>query len=337
MTLKEIADQCGVSTATVSRVINNKENVKPETREKILKLLEKSDKSYKYMVSTEKSKTVAVIVPDINNPFYGELIKGITKVADKFNFDILLYDTHDDPEKELKYLKKASKQEINGILLMSSSKGGQYSKSNGLFEQIKIPVILLDKEIKNLPIDGVFFDDVSGIFMLAELLISEGHKNIGFLTGEKESEVTQKRLKGYKKALSEHNIPCNTEYVYYASFTETHLAYDILKNSLSNKNRPTAFISCSGLLTIALIKSINDANLTIGEDISIVSFDEVKILELLGINITSAFTDLQEMGVLGFELLNKKINKESSLTNKLTIIPSISKRGSEKILTKKKK
>lgn len=330
MTLKEIADRCGVSIATVSRVINNKGNVKSDTKEKILQLLNQSDKSYKYLVSTERNQTIAVIVPDINNPFYGELIKGISKMADKHNFDILLYDTHDDPEKEFKYLKKASKQEINGIILMTSSKSYHCEGIKALFKQIKIPIILMDREIKNLQVDGVFFDDITGVFMLTELLIEQGHKSIGILTGEKDSEVTKKRLEGYKRALSEHEIPCNPKNIYYTSFTETHFAYDILENVLNSKNRPTAIISCSGLLTIALIKSINEAGLEIGKDISIVSFDDVKILQLLGIKITAAFTDLQEMGKAGFDLLYKKINKSSSLTNKLTIIPTIIKRGSEK-------
>ena len=156
MTLKEIADKCGVSTATVSRVINQKGNVKPDTKEKILHYLGENEKNYKYFSSNEKNDTIAVIIPDIHSPFYSEIIKGITQIANKYDFDILLYDTHDDPKKELKYLKKATDQSVNGIIFMGSSKSSENDALKELFSHVKTPVILMDKEIKNLQFDGYF-------------------------------------------------------------------------------------------------------------------------------------------------------------------------------------
>lgn len=333
MTLKEIANKCQVSVATVSRVINNKGNVSYNTQEKILHFLNENEKNYKYFSSNEKNDTIAIIIPNIHNSFYSEIVKGITYTANKYNFDILLYDTNDELKKELKYLKKAVEQKVNGIIFMSSSKGDENDELKKLFLQIKIPIILMDKEIKNLQFDGIFLDDISGTFLLTKTLIENGHKNIGILVGENDSEVTKKRLKGYKEGLLEYEIPYNQENIFYSSFTKEHLAYNILDNVLKNENRPTAIISCSGLLTIALVKSIKDADLKIGKDLAIVSFDDVKILQLLGMNITSASTDLQEMGKAGFDLLYKKIKNETLFSSKLKIIPNIIKRGSEKSIS----
>lgn len=327
MTLYEIADECNVSIATVSRVLNNKGNVKTETKEKILQVLNKSNNQYKYLVSTEKNQTIAIIVPDIHNPFYGEIIKGVTKIADRYNFDILLYDTHDSQEKEFKYLKKVIKQKISGLILMSSSDGILMEESKELIEKKnKFPIVLIDKELQNLQLDGVFFDDITGIYLLTEYLIKKGHKDIHILTGKKESEVTQKRLQGFKNAFSNYDLKFSEKLVYYSSFSEEEVINRVIEKMFRKKEYPKVIVSCSGPQTIALIKGISQANLILGKDVVIVSFDDVEILHKIGIYITSAHTDLKKMGEAGFDLLYKKINASLAFTNKMTVTPTIIER-----------
>jgi len=328
MTIKEIADKTNLSVATVSRVINNSKAVKQETRERVLQLLEENKNNYKYYASNTH-KTIALILPDIHNPFYGEIIRGITRNAHAAAYDVLLFDTRDDSADELAYLEKAVSQKVDGIILMSSSRGDRDERLTAFLSKAKIPIVLIDKEIRGMTLDGVFLDDMTGMVLLTETLVSCGHRKIALIAGEKDSSVTKKRVSGFRNALQEFGLDSLPEQIIFASYTDTDIAVPVLSELLSGSRRPTAIITCNGLLTMTAIKCIRKQGLAIGRNISLVSFDEVPTLQLLGIDITSAYIDLGEMGRTGFELLLKKIEDPHSSRQKLIMVPAILKRGSE--------
>lgn len=328
MTIKEIADRTNLSVATISRVINNSSAVKSETRERVIKFLEENKNNYKYYAPAP-NKTLALILPDIHNPFYGEIIRGVTHNAHLAFYDVLLFDTQDNSSDEIAYLEKAIAQKVDGIILMSSSRGDRDERLKDLLLSTKTPIVLIDKEIRGVTLNGVFLDDVAGMVLLAETLASCGHKKIVLIAGEEDSSVTKKRVTAFKNALKEFNLPCSPDQIIFASYTDTDIAVPILSSVLSSADRPTAIITCNGLLTMTAIKCIHQQKLIIGKNISLVSFDEVQTLRLLGINITSASVDLTEMGRTGFELLLKKIEDPSSSRQKLIMVPSVIKRGSE--------
>lgn len=328
MTIKEIADKTNVSVATVSRVINNSKAVKKETRDRILQILEENKNNYKYYAASA-NRTIALILPDIHNPFYGEIIRGITRNAHGASYDVLLFDTQDSSADELAYLKKAIAQKVDGIILMSSSRGDRDEGLMELLSGAKTPIVLIDKEIRGITLDGVFLDDMTGMALLTETLASCGHTRIALVAGEEDSTVTKKRVSGFRNALQELSLEFSAERVMYASYTDTDVAVPVLSRLLAGENRPSALITCNGLLTMTAIKCIHEAGLEIGKDISLVSFDEVRTLSLLGIDVTSAYVDLGEMGRTGFELLLKKIDDPQCTRQKLIMVPSILKRGSE--------
>ena len=239
MTIKEIAEKTNVSVATVSRVINNSMNVKKETRERILQLLEENKNNYRYFASVG-NKSIAVILPDIHNPFYGEIIRGVTRNAHSSSYDVLLYDTQDDSSDEISYLEKAVDQKVDGILLMSSSLGDKDDRLKDLLTRVKIPVVLIDKEIRGLALDGVFLDDVSGILQLTEALAGCGHRKITMITGDQNSSVTKKRISGFIDALQEFNLDYSRDQVIFASYTDTDIAEPVLSEMLARADRPTA-------------------------------------------------------------------------------------------------
>ncbi len=331
MTIKEIADKTNLSVATISRVINNSSAVKPETREKVIKFLDENKNNYKYYAPAP-NKTLALIIPDIHNPFYGEIIRGVTRNAHLASYDVLLFDTQDNSSDEIAYLEKAISQKVDGIILMSSSRGDLDERLKDLLLTVKIPIVLIDKEIRGVTLDGVFLDDSTGMVLLTETLASCGHKKIVLIAGEENSSVTVKRVTAFKNALKELSLPFSSEQVIFASYTDADVAVPVLSSVLSTPDRPTAVITCNGLLTMTAIKCIHAHKLAIGRDISLVSFDEVQTLRLLGIDITSASVDLSEMGKTGFELLIKKIEDPASSRQKLIMVPTVIKRGSE-ILT----
>jgi LacI family transcriptional regulator len=328
MTIKEIADRTNLSVATISRVINNSDAVKPETRERVIKFLEESKNNYKYYAAAP-NKTIALIIPDIHNPFYGEIIRGITRSAHLSSYDVLLFDTQDNASDEIAYLEKAFSQKVDGIILMSSSRGDRDERLKQLLAEARTPIVLIDKEVHGVTMDGVFLDDSTGMVLLTETLVAAGHSKIVLIAGEEDSGVTKKRVAAFKNALREFNLPFSSDQVIFASYTDTDVAVPILSAVLGSPDRPTAIITCNGLLTMTAIKCIRKQKLTIGKDIALVSFDEVQTLRLLGIDITSASVDLGEMGKTGFDLLMKKIDQSGPARQKLIMVPSVVKRGSE--------
>jgi len=330
MTIKEIAEKTNVSVATVSRVINNSANVKKETRERILQLLEKDKNNYRYFASVG-NRSLAVILPDIHNSFYGEIQRGITRNANSASCNVFFYDTKDDSSDEIVCLEKAMDRKVDGILLMSSSSGDKEERLKDFLSGIKIPIVLIDREIRGLALDAVLFDDVSGILQLTGALAGCGHRKITLIAGERNSSVTKKRISGFIEALQEFNLDYSGDQVVFASLTDADISEPIISGMLARPDRPTAIISCGGLLTMTAIKCIRATGLKIGKDISLVSFDEVPALKLLGIGITSISVDFGEMGRTGFDLLIKKIGDPHTGTQKRIMVPSIFMRGSEKI------
>lgn len=334
--IRDIARAAGVSSATVSRVINNSGYIKEETRKAVLKAIEDLDyipSAVARSLSKNQTNIIGVIVPDINNPFFGEVIKGISTIADEKNLNIILCNTNDDGPKEIRSLKMLKEQRILGIIAVPTNDIDEVNNEYlNILENMGTPIVLVDRDVKHSNFDGIFIDNIKGAFDATNTLIKEGHRKIAIITGPISSKPGRDRLSGYKKSLSFNKLDVLEKYIFYGDF-KFESGYKYAKEIFNMEDKPTAILVCNNLMNLGVIKVIFENNIMIPNDIAIIGFDEIQTLDVLGLNISVVSPPAIEMGKSAMELLLKKMNKKDHLsTNRVFLIPSLLLKGSEKFI-----
>ncbi|AWI07061.1 LacI family DNA-binding transcriptional regulator [Clostridium drakei] len=337
-TIKDIAQKSGVSLTTVSRVLNNSGYVKEETKRKVLSAINElnyTPSAIARSLSKNKTNTIGVVIPEINNQFYGEVIKGISEVAVEYNQNIILCNTDNDIEKEVKALKVLKEQRIQGIIIAPTSVEDDFNSEYLItIEQLGIPIVLADGHVKYADFSGAFVDNIKGAYESTEALIKAGHKKIAIITGRMNSDAAQNRLIGYKKALALNNIPFNEKYVFKGDYGEK-LAYELTKKMLLMQDRPTAVFISSNKMTIGCIKALTEEGLKIPKDMALIGFDRIDILNSLGMNISFVDGPTTELGSTAMKILMENIkNIEHFKVKKITIAPKLVLKGSERFIKK---
>ncbi|MFH1693176.1 MAG: LacI family DNA-binding transcriptional regulator [Bacillota bacterium] len=337
---KDIAIRAGVSVATVSRVMNQSGYVKDETQDLVLKAfneLANEDKMLGLSISNRKTNMIGVIIPDISNPFFGEVIKGISKIADKFSASLLVCNTEEQIEKEIKYLDLFKTNNIMGLIITpKTDQLGYNSKYLYQLEGLGVPIVLLDRGINLSHFNSVFVNNTLGSFDAVNAFINEGHRNIAIISGPMSSKPGRERFYGYENALRSNQITVNKEYVFYGDF-KLKSGYEITKKILQLKNRPTAIFAANNMMAQGCVKALVENGLSIPNDMAFISFDDVDMFEIMNLNISTVSRPTELMGEVAAEMLfdlieNKQVKhksiKEVLLETKLVL------RGSEKLVIK---
>lgn len=342
VTIVDIAKKAGVSCATVSRVINNTAPVNKETRARIMEIINEYNFSPN-SISNEMTRmihnTIAVVIPDITNPFFSEVIKGINQEAGKHSYNTIFIDTDENQEREITVLKKLKSMSIKGLIIAPTTDIGEFNSDYlKLIENIGIPIYLIDRNVQYSNFDGVFIDNIRGAFEAVNALIKEGHRDIAIIAGPNTSKPGRDRLTGYRKAYMINDIEINEDLIFYGDY-RLESGYEITEKILCLKNRPTAIFACNNLMSFGSLKSINEHKLTIPNDIAFISFDEMNALNIVGMNISGVCQPAQEMGRIAVNSLTNKIKNQGNTTNYHTdttlLVPTLKLLGSEKLVIKK--
>jgi LacI family transcriptional regulator len=323
-TIDDIARDTNLSSATISRVLNSSGYVKKETREKVVKSMEKlnyAPSAIARSLSMMETNIIGVVVPDINNPFFSEVIKGISSLADTHNLNIFLCDTDENHQgKELRQLRLLKEQRIRGLIITPTSENDE-NTARYLFEMEKfgIPVVLIDRDVKGSSLDGVFVDNTGGAFAATNVLIKEGHDRIAIITGPITSLPGRGRLEGYQKAFRSNGYQIDEELILQGDFM-FESGYYLTQKILSMQERPTAIFCSNNLMTLGCMKALHEACLKIPQDISIISFDEIEVFNILGLNISYVARPTKEMGWEAMRILLSKMDLENTDTTQSRVI-----------------
>ena len=335
VTIDDIAKKAGVSSATISRVLNNSSYVKEETREKVLKIIEEMNyvpSAIARSLSKRETSTIGIVVPDITNSYFGEIIKGISKIAEEAELNIILFNTNNNVKSELKALEEIKKHRLKGVI-MTPGFGDtkfQYEFIEAI-KSINIPIVLVSADLNYITLSGVFVDDILGGYLATKSLIENGHNEIGIITGMMSSSSAVNRLSGYKRALKENNISINYEYIKEGKF-KLEEAYKLTKDFLRMENPPTAIIACSNRMTLGVIKALIQQKINIPNDISIIGFNRVELMDIVGINLSYIEDSPIALGESSIRLLLDIFNskEEEYEIKRINIPPRLILKGSEK-------
>ena len=327
---KDIASKSGVSIATVSRYLNKSGYVKQETRELIknaIQEIKKQDNIY------EKEKNIAVVFPDLSNMFFTDVLKGLTEEADKLNYNVFSFDSGESIDKEMKIIDALKDFNICGLIITTTIRNRETTKKHVQnLNSLGVPIILIDRDLIFCDFDGIFSDNKKGAFDGVDTLIAEGHQKIAVITGPLEYETAQLRLEGYKQAHNVNGLEINENYIHEGDY-QIDSGYNLTKKIINNNKDVTAIFSCNNMMTLGVINALNEMEIKIGQDISLLGFDDLEFFTYLGLNISVVSRQTSEMGKIAFEVLSKKIlEEEPYATQNIVLKPSIVLRGSEKLI-----
>lgn len=306
-TIQDVARLAGVSSATVSRVLNDRNVVTEKTAVKV----EQAIKELNYKPSllarnfrTSKSRLLLVLIPSIANPFYADIIKGIEDTAIKKGYNILLCETGSNPEREEIYFNLVRNRLADGVISMDPAVNKV--RLNELAE--KYPIVQCSEYDRSGPISYVTIDSQLAAYQAVKYLIQIGHKKIALINSDKKYLYARDRYKGYVCALSEHHLPINKDWVFNVENVSFEDGQQAMRRLLKNEDRPTAVFTVSDVLAIGALKEINLKGLQVPEDIALVGFDNISFSNMLNPALTTISQPMYRLGSVSTSMLINKIN-----------------------------
>jgi LacI family fructose operon transcriptional repressor len=300
--IKDVAKAAGVSTATVSRVLANKDFIRPETRARVLQAvagLRYRPNLVARSLRAQRSARIGLIFSDIRNPFFASLSRAVEDAAYERGYSVLICNTDEDPKKEAMYLELLRDENVAGIVFSPTQR---YS-SQPLAHDARMPVVIIDRLVADRSLDTVVLDNVTAAYELTGHLLGNGYCRLAGLFGD--SSITgQERFTGFKRAIQERGLePQSHAFV----APRTSAGYDAVSRLLDQEARPDAILASNALLTAGAFKAIHERGLKIPSDIALAGFDLTEWGGFVDPPLTVIAQPIEEIGGAATELLFERM------------------------------
>ncbi len=309
-TILDVAKLAGVSTATVSRVINSPQVVRVKTRERVTGAMKVCNYKYNALARgfvTKRSNTIGVIIPTINNQVFAESTRGVQDYADLNKIQVLLGNTYYRYGQEEKLVTTFREKQVDGLVITTTNPRGAILKT--LVDE-GVPFVLLYSTVKGGPMTAVGIDNYQGGYRATEHLVKLCHKRIAMVAGNfSSSDRSFHRWHGYRQCLKNNKIPYDSELLIQTEYSLIG-GRDSAKKLLSLQKPPTAFFCSNDYLAIGAMKGARELGFKLPEDLSIVGFDDIRIASYMTPELTTIRQPSYEMGKLGAELLFQRIEHQ---------------------------
>ncbi len=322
VSLSDIAEKLGVSKTLVSMVLNGKgdENgISKATQEKVLKLAQELNykpNQFARGLRLGRSNTIGLIVSDISNPFYAKLARHVEDYCSKEQYNLIICNSDENPEKEKKILHTLLEKQVDGLIISSTLDNTEHLR---MLDNENVNYILVDRIYNSYPCHHVIIDNIAGAREATEYLLQNGHKRIACFTIAPSHISTQvERFLGYKEAIDASMEDFNEFYCKSIPRENMHkYIYTILRDWLDNKVMPTAVFSANNQITLALLEVCREMNIQIPTKLSIVSFDDIDVFSFSNPPITAVVQPIESIAKYAVENLIKIIklkNVQEDLT-----------------------
>ena len=320
--IKNVADAAGVSTATVSRVLANKPHVRPEVQQRVMEVVRKLNyqpNRAAQSLRSNTSKIIALIVADIENPFFQKVSRAVDDTAQELGYNVIVCNTDEDPEKEKECLELLRVGNLAGAILAPTLVGLEnFNDINSL----DTPVVMIDRHASNYDVDNVLIDNVSSAHRIVTHLIEHGYRRLAGVFGS--STTGRERHDGFLKALKDHDIKPLKDLIKFTEAREED-GFKVAMKLLKMRDRPDAILTSNSLLAAGILLAIRESGLAVPDDIAFASFDDTTWAKLIEPSLTVIEQPTYEIGRTAAELLIKRIqdptrsNREVVLKTKLIV------------------
>jgi DNA-binding LacI/PurR family transcriptional regulator len=305
-TIRDVANLAGVSTATVSRVLNNHPQISQDARSRVTAAIEQLDYQLNRVarrLRTDGTQILGLIISDIANPFFTSVVRGIEDVAYENQYSLLLCNSDEDPTKEELYIRVLLGEKVAGVIMSPTD---EYSTNSKVLIESRIPVVAMDRRLCSLDVDTVIVDNVQGAYDAVDHLIQLGHCRIAFVGGPVQITTARERKEGYKKALQDHALPVDETLIKVGDFKQDSGYYNT-GELLAMDDPPAAIFVANNLMTLGALNAIHEKGLNIPRDVAIVGFDDMPWAPSLDPPLTTISQPTYDMGRTTADLLLKRI------------------------------
>ena len=333
-TIKDVAKMAGVSTTTVSHVINKTRFVAKETEEAVMQAI----KSLKYSPSAvarslkvNTTKSIGMIVTTSESPYFAEIIHAVEDHCYRQGYSLFLCNTQNDPEKIKNHVEMLTKKRVDGLLVMCS----EYTQHSldVLSGFSSVPMVVMDWG-PNADTDIIEDNSFNGGYIATKHLIDCGHKAIGLIAGELDKTTARTRYEGFVKAMNEANLPIHENWIM-EGFFEPEDGYECMNRILVQDNLPTAVFCCNDVMALGAISAITEKGLRVPDDISIIGYDNIHSSRFYAPPLTTIHQSKSRLGAQAVNLLFERIankDNENHEKHRIAIHPELVLRKSVRTL-----
>lgn len=307
--MADVARESGVSLMTVSRVINDKGDVSDDTRQRVLAVIERMDfrpSGIARSLATRRTGTIGLVVPDISNPFFADVARGVADAAYLDDYSVFLCSSDEDPARELEFLISLEEKRVDGLIVCSSRLSSD-ELASALARHAD--VVLINRRASGSGSGAVLADDEAGARMIVEHLINRGHRTIAFLAGPPTSYSGMARLSGYRSVLEASGTGWQPDLVRHCAPTADGGA-EAAQALLSRRPDITALFCYNDLVAVGALRACNCLGLKVPDQTAITGFDDIAIADLVSPPLTTCRVPRYDIGVQANRLLLLQINSE---------------------------
>ena len=306
--MKEVSKLAGVSTATISKYINGIK-VKEKNRENIEKAIKELDftiNTYARALRKNKSMTIGVLIPELGNQFSTSIVSRIENTLMESGYSTIICDCNNNGETEDKKLEFLLSKKCDALVILPYN-----LKLERIFD-FNLPVVLIDRVIEGMNCDSVLIDNIGASYNAVKFLFENGHKDIAVLCGPHHVYTVQKRLQGYKQAFLDYNIPINDNYIFHGEY-DVQTGYNLTDKILKMKKRPTAIYATNSEITLGSVIALNENNIDIPNEISLLGFDNLDIANAVKPKISVITQPINEIGELVAKILIDRLSGKNAI------------------------
>lgn len=322
--LKRLAKELNLSISTVSKALRDSYEIGVETKKKVQELAQKLNyqpNPHASSLRRQKSKTIALVIPEIANNYFSLVINGIESVAQERDYHVLIYLTHEDLGREVSIIKHLQGGRVAGVLMSLSMQTVNYGHLFDLAQQ-NTPIVFFDRICHEMETAKIITDDFQSSFKATEHLIQRGCKDIAFIGSSKHLSNEDKRMQGFIEALQKHNIKIKKSRIVYCSENNAS-NHSTIKKLMMNSNRPDAIFASIEKLAITAYEVCGELKIKIPQQLKIICFSNIATAHLMNPPLTCIRQPAFEMGRQAAEILIKNLDKNRTfIPNELIVVKS---------------
>ncbi|ENJ2786338.1 substrate-binding domain-containing protein [Vibrio parahaemolyticus] len=332
-TMKDIAKLAGVSTSTVSHVINKTRFVSEEISERVNNAAKElnyyAPSALARSLKVNRTKTIGMLVTTSTNPFFGEVVKGVERSCYHKGYSLILCNTEGDNERMRQSINTLLQKRVDGLILMCSSLEGERID---VFERYPdIPVVVMDWGPMLFTSDKIQDNSLRGGYLAAKYLIDCGHTEIGCITGPLIKHQAQMRYEGYKRAMNEAALEFNANWIIESDF-ECEGGYQAFKKMAERGTLPSSIFVSNDMMAMGVINAANELSIKVPDDLSIIGYDDIHIAKFMSPSLTTIHQPKYRLGQAAVETLVRRLDDKSNEAQVVQLEPTLVVRNSVKLL-----
>ncbi|TOM88444.1 substrate-binding domain-containing protein [Vibrio parahaemolyticus] len=332
-TMKDIAKLAGVSTSTVSHVINKTRFVSEEISERVNNAAKElnyyAPSALARSLKVNRTQTIGMLVTTSTNPFFGEVVKGVERSCYHKGYSLILCNTEGDNERMRQSINTLLQKRVDGLILMCSSLEGERID---VFERYPdIPVVVMDWGPMLFTSDKIQDNSLRGGYLAAKYLIDCGHTEIGCITGPLIKHQAQMRYEGYKRAMNEAGLEFNANWIIESDF-ECEGGYQAFKKMAERGTLPSSIFVSNDMMAMGVINAANELGIKVPDDLSIIGYDDIHIAKFMSPSLTTIHQPKYRLGQAAVETLVRRLDDKSNEAQVVQLEPTLVVRNSVKLL-----